>query len=346
MNLLENISLKNFNTFGIDVLAKYFVEISDKKDLFKLPSLVKNLDVPYLILSGGSNILFTKNFVGLIIKISTKGISIMEHPDSIGIEDNDKYVYIKSEAGEVWDDLVKFCVNNNYGGIENLSLIPGLVGAAPIQNIGAYGQELKDSFFSLEALNLENGEIKNFNKDECKFYYRFSIFKTALKNKFIIASITIKLNKTPEINLSYGNVKDKLIRLNKSNYTIKDVREIICKIRQSKLPDPNELGNAGSFFKNPIINKEKLELLKKAFPNIPFFISQKDQIKIPAGWLIEKCEWKGKRIGDVGVHSKQALVLVNYGNALGEEILNLANQIKTDVKNKFDIELEEEVNIV
>ena len=338
MNLLENISLKNYNTFGIDVLAKYFVEISVQNDLFEIPPLIKSLNVPFLILSGGSNILFTKNFEGLVIKISTKGIKI--------INEDDKYVYLKAEAGEVWDELVQFCVNNNFGGIENLSLIPGLVGAAPIQNIGAYGQELKDKFISIEALNLDNGKIKNFNNDECKFDYRYSIFKSELKNKYLITSLTLRLDKFPVINLSYGNVKDELMKLNKNDYTIKDVREVICNIRKSKLPDPKEIGNAGSFFKNPIIDEKKFEILKKFYPNIPFFISNYNQIKIPAGWLIEQCNWKGKRIGNVGVHSKQALVLVNYGNASGEEILELANRIKFDIKNKFDIELEEEVNLI
>lgn len=338
MNLLENISLKNYNTFGIDVLAKYFVEISVQNDLFEIPPLIKSLNVPFLILSGGSNILFTKNFESLVIKISTKGIKI--------INENDKYVYLKAEAGEVWDELVQFCVNNNFGGIENLSMIPGLVGAAPIQNIGAYGQELKDKFISLEALNLENGEIKKFNKVECEFDYRFSVFKSKLKNKFLISSITLQLNKFPELNLNYGNVKDELMKLKKTDYTIKDVREIICNIRKSKLPDPKEIGNAGSFFKNPKVDEKKLEALKKIFPDIPYFITDEKNFKIPAGWLIEQCGWKGKRIGNAGVHSKQALVLVNYGNASGEEILELANRIKLDIRNKFDIELEEEVNII
>ncbi|GAB6281950.1 MAG: UDP-N-acetylmuramate dehydrogenase [Ignavibacterium sp.] len=338
MNLLENISLKNYNTFGIDVSAKYFVEISVQNDLFNLPSLIKNLNVPFLILSGGSNILFTKNFEGLVIKISTKGFKI--------INEDDKYVYLKAEAGEVWDELVQFCVNNNFCGIENLSMIPGLVGAAPIQNIGAYGQELKDKFISLEALNLENGEIKNFNKIDCEFDYRFSVFKSKLKNKFLITSITLQLNKFPEINFNYGNVKDELMKLNKTDYTIKDVREVICNIRKSKLPNPKEIGNAGSFFKNPKVDEKKLEIIKKFFPDIPSFIIDEKKFKIPAGWLIERCGWKGKRIGNVGVHPKQALVLVNYGNASGEEILELANRIKIDIKNKFDIELEEEVNII
>jgi UDP-N-acetylmuramate dehydrogenase len=291
-----------------------------------------------LILGGGSNILFSKNFRGLIIKISIPGIKILE--------ENNSSVLIESGAGVIWNDLIQFCIKKNLGGIENLSLIPGTVGAAPMQNIGAYGTEIRETFHSLSGVYIDDGSSESFNNSECDFGYRNSIFKNKLKNKFIITYVRLKVNKHPVLNLSYGSVKSELEKLSLEEYSIKDVSKIISKIRLSKLPDPAKIGNAGSFFKNPEIPSKQFELLKISFPDIVGYRLNDEKIKVAAGWLIEKCGWKGKRRGNTGVHEKQALVIVNYGNATGKEIVELANDIKDSVKDKFGIELEEEVNIV
>ena len=336
MTVRENISLKKYNTFGVDVKADFFVEVSEVQILLDIinSSEIKNL--PKLILGGGSNILFTDDFHGMVMKLSIPGISIVEEDKST--------VLVEAGAGVNWHNLVQFCVDRNFGGIENLSLIPGTVGAAPIQNIGAYGQELKDVFDSLTGFYLEDGTTRTFSKHECNYGYRVSIFKRELKGKFIITNVRLRLNKDPVFNLSYGTVKNEVDKLNLKEITVKDISKVICDIRKSKLPDPALIGNAGSFFKNPEVSFEKFSELQKDFPDVSGY-RQENSVKLAAGWLIEKCGWKGKRIGNTGSHSKQALVLVNYGGANGNEIHQLSQDIKNSVFEKFGILLSEEVNI-
>ncbi len=338
MKIQKNFSLKKYNTFGLDVNANYFVEVYSIADLIAVLSDPFFKDKNKLILGGGSNILFTKDYNGLIIKISSCEIKVEGETENT--------VAIKADAGVIWHELVLFCVERNLGGIENLSLIPGTTGAAPIQNIGAYGQELKDTFDSLKGIFINSLEEKVFQKNECRFGYRSSIFKTDLKNKFIITDISLTLNKNPLLNISYGSVEDELKKLGKKNWTVKDVSRVISDIRRNKLPDPNEIGNAGSFFKNPEISKTKFEMLKEKYPNIIGYKNDDEKIKIPAGWLIEQAGLKGKKIGDAGTHVNQALVIVNYGKATGEEILRFKDFIKYEIVKKFGIELEEEVNVV
>lgn len=338
LNIGKNISLKPYNTFGIDVNTKYFSEIRSEVQLKKILSSHELNAVPKLIIGGGSNLLLTKNFEGLVLKISIPDIQI--------INENEEEVIIKAGAGVLWHDLVLYCIERNFGGIENLSLIPGTVGAAPIQNIGAYGQELKDVFVSLDGIYLSNSNSASFKKEECKFGYRDSVFKNELKDKFIVTNVSIRLTKNPIINIEYGNVKSELVKTGLKNIGIKEISDTICKIRLSKLPDPAKIGNAGSFFKNPEVSEKKFDNLKKKFSSIIGFDLGNGKIKMPAGWLIESCGWKGKVVGNTGAHKKQALVLVNYGNASGEEIKNLAYEIKKSVKKKFSIDLTEEVNII
>lgn len=292
---------------------------------------------PKLILSGGSNILFTQHFPGLVIKNEIKGIET--------IKEDDESIWLKIGAGEVWHDFVLFCVNNHYAGTENLSLIPGSVGAAPIQNIGAYGAELKDIFESLTAIRLGDAKPCTFNKADCQFAYRNSIFKHSHKNQYIVTDVTLRLSKQPNFNTDYATLKNALENKQDKPITIKSISDAVIKIRQQKLPDPKVIGNAGSFFKNPEINPQQFSKLQSQFPNIPSFPTQQ-AIKIPAAWLIEQCGFKGKRFGDIGVHQHQALVLVNYGNGNGQAIANLAKDIQTTVHNKFDILLEPEVNVI
>lgn len=342
MNIQKNYPLKNLNTFGIDVKAQFLADAESKEHLKLILTDETFRNIPKFILGGGSNILFTQNFPGLVIKISIPGIEI--------INDDKDSVLIKAGAGVVWHNLVLFCVERNFGGIENLSLIPGTVGAAPMQNIGAYGQEIKDVFENLEGLFVDSAEEKTFAKEQCSFGYRDSIFKHGLKNKFIITSVTLRLSKNPKLNLNYGTVREEIEKLSGScridRVTIKNVSDVICSIRKSKLPDPAQIGNAGSFFKNPEVEEEKFAELKKSFCEIPGFNLENRKVKIPAAWLIEQCGWKGKRVGNTGCHEKQALVLVNYGDAKGKEILELSQEIKESVGKKFGILLEEEINIV
>lgn len=338
MKVVKNIPLKNLNTFGVDVKSKYFVEIYSEEELKRVLNSEEFPNQQKLILGGGSNILFTKDFDGLVIKNSISGIKLLD-------EDSNK-VIVEAGAGVIWDELVKYCIDINIGGIENLSYIPGTVGAAPIQNIGAYGQELEETFYELRGIYIDTCEIRNFNKSECSFSYRNSIFKNELKNKFIITSVRLKLNKNPDVNFSYNPVKDEVENRNINHPTIKDIREIVIDIRKNKLPDPVEIGNAGSFFKNPVITKEKFKSLKEEYPNLKHFFVDEYNVKIPAAWLIEKCGWKGKRIGDAGAHKIQPLVIVNYGNASGKEIYEISMMIKNDVKRTFNITLENEVNIL
>jgi UDP-N-acetylmuramate dehydrogenase len=349
MNILENKSLKKFNTFGIDASARYYVECSTVEQMNEVLSESKFSTTRKLILGGGSNLLFTKDFDGIVLKNDLKGIELIR-------EDADSY-YVRSAAGEVWHEFVMHCIEHNYAGIENLSLIPGNVGASPMQNIGAYGAEIKDTFYELEAFHMEEKKIYKFNNPECKFGYRESVFKRELKDKFIITSVTYKLSKTPHFNTSYGAIEKELEVMGVKELSIQAISKAVCNIRSSKLPDPNVIGNAGSFFKNPVISAEKFNKLKVQFPDIisyPVTHTQSPSLegragegyKLAAGWMIEQCGWKGKRFGDAGVHKLQALVLVNYENAKGNEIFDLSQKIMDSVMERFGVELEREVNII
>lgn len=335
--IYKNFPLKAYNTFGIEVFAKRFVLFDTVEKVLQTIRDGLFLGHDFLILGGGSNILFTKNFDGIVIKNEISGITI--------VEETDAHIFLKSGSGEVWHNVVLHCVGNNWGGIENLSLIPGTVGAAPIQNIGAYGVELKDTLYHVEAINLETGAIRTFSNEECSFGYRNSIFKSELKNKYFITAITLELKKDPELNTSYGAIQQTLEKNNIRELSVKTISDAVIEIRKSKLPDPSVLGNAGSFFKNPEIETSHFEMLKKDFPFMPGYPS-KEKIKVPAGWLIEQCGWKGKRLGNTGAHKDQALVLVNYGGATGQEIYDLAMKIKDSVKEKFSIDITPEVNIL
>ena len=337
MQVHENFQLKAYNTFNIDATARYFSKFISLEDLESILNESKNIS-RRMILGGGSNILFTKNFDGLILKNDVPGIAI--------VDEDENYLYIKAGAGVNWHSLVVYCVNNNYGGIENLSLIPGNVGATPMQNIGAYGVEIKDVFYSLEAFHLEEKKIINFTLNDCEFGYRESVFKKRYKNQFIILNVTYRLHKNPVYNISYGAIKDELRKMNVENISIKTISDAVINIRTSKLPNPAIIGNAGSFFKNPEISQNELYKLKQVERNIPSYATSDNKYKIPAGWLIEQCGWKGYRKGDAGCYERQALVLVNYGNAKGEEILHLSEEIKGSVRKKFGISLEAEVNII
>jgi UDP-N-acetylmuramate dehydrogenase len=338
MKLLQDHSLKILNTFGVDVKAKLFAEVFSEEELIKLLSDINLKREKKFILGVGSNILFTKDFEGMIIKVSISGINV--------IEENDESVLIEAGAGVIWDELVKFCVDRNYGGIENLTFIPGTVGAAPVQNIGAYGQELDETFILLNGVFVENGEQKTYGKNECRFSYRSSRFKEELKNKFVITSVRLRLLKNSKPNASYKTLIDFLSKNAISNPKIKDISNAVKAIRKSRLPDPAQIGNAGSFFKNPILSEELFNQLKSEFPDVSSFPSVTAQVKISAGWLIEKCGLKGKRVGDVGTSPDHALIICNFGNATGSEILEFAMRIKEEVANKFGIKLEEEVNIL
>jgi UDP-N-acetylmuramate dehydrogenase len=338
MEVKQNYPLKNYNTFGIDVKAQYFAEIDSVENLKELLNDPFYQGLPKLILGGGSNILFTRDFNGLVIKNNIKGISI--------ISEDDEFVFLKGGSGEIWHDLVLYSIEKGYGGIENLSLIPGTLGAAPMQNIGAYGVEIKEVFDSLEAVNLSTGEAKVFTNEECRFAYRNSIFKSELKGLYIISSVTLKLSKKPKFNTSYGAIQTTLASMNITELSLKAISDVVCSIRRSKLPDPTEIGNAGSFFKNPEIDEAYFLSLKEKYPDIISYKTVPGKVKVPAGWLIEQCGWKGKVFGNTGIHKKQALVLVNYGSASGAEIHELALQVQKSVLEKFGIELEVEVNII
>lgn len=338
VNIQQNISLKQYNTFGIDVNAKEFVSVDTLEELQILCQAFNLNERKLLIMGGGSNLLLTDHFNGMVIHVNLKGIQV--------IHENDEHVWIKSMAGEVWHKFVLWCVERNFAGLENLSLIPGYVGAAPMQNIGAYGVELKHTFDSLEAVEIATGEIKKFTNDECKFGYRESIFKHEAKGKYIIASVTFKLNKKPQFNTTYGAIQQTLEKMQVNELSIKAISDAVIAIRSSKLPDPKVLGNAGSFFKNPEIDVQQYEQLKANFPELVAYPAGKDKVKLAAGWLIEQCGWKGKVVGHTGSHKDQALVLVNYGNATGQEILDLAQQIQISVKEKFGVDIVPEVNVV
>lgn len=333
MEIQQNIQLKPYNTFGIQANAKRFVTVNSVKELKEIIASEKNL----FILGGGSNILLTRDVEKLVIYLNTKGIIVND------FDENE--VLVTAEAGENWHEFVLWCVSQNYGGLENLSLIPGNVGTSPIQNIGAYGVEIKDVFQQLEAIDIETGKTKIFTKADCNFGYRNSVFKNELKGKYIILNITFKLTKkNHNINISYGVLKDLLT--DKENPSIKEISEAVISIRQSKLPDPKKIGNSGSFFKNPVITADLFKELTQKYPEIPHYRISANEIKIPAGWLIEQCGFKGRRFGDAGVHEKQALVLVNYDNASGKEIFDLAQKIQQKVMETFKIPLEIEVNVI
>jgi UDP-N-acetylmuramate dehydrogenase len=336
MELEKNVSLKSFNTFGLDQLAEFFTEVSSAAELIETLAWADENNLPVKILGGGSNILITGDIRGIVVKVNMKGIT--------PIEETDTYVLVKVAAGENWHDFVQFAISKGWGGIENLSLIPGTVGAAPIQNIGAYGVEIKDVFQNLEAVDRNTGRQVVFDGHSCSFGYRESFFKRDGRDRFVICAVTFRLSKTPAFQLSYGTVEETMHELGYVEPTLEAVGETICFIRKQKLPDPSKIGNAGSFFKNPVIEKTHFEKIKKKHPTLHGF-PVGDGIKIPAAWLIEQSGWKGKRWGTVGVHERQPLVLVNYGSGKGRDLLHLSQCIQESVFKKFQISLEPEVNL-
>ncbi|MCR8559055.1 UDP-N-acetylmuramate dehydrogenase [Mucilaginibacter sp. BJC16-A38] len=337
LQIQENVSLKNFNSFGIDARARFFVEINKKDELVELFMDPQWQQMPHLILGGGSNMLLLNDYDGLVIRINIRGI---EH--RISKDD----VYVEAGAGEVWNDLVNFCVAREYAGLENLSLIPGSVGASPIQNIGAYGVELKDVFYSCNAFELATGTFKTFTKADCKFEYRESVFKNELKGQYIIVSVKFHLSMIPNFNLKYGAIEQELQNRGITSPTLKDVSQVVSHIRVSKLPDPSTIGNAGSFFKNPIITADEFARVQASFPDVVNYPAGDGLVKLAAGWLIEQCGWKGKVAGNTGTWKNQALVLVNHGGATGAEVYNFSSQIIDSVYTKFGVTLQREVNII
>ncbi len=338
MEILKNYSLKAHNSFAINVDAKYFARVASMKDLLEVKDFIVKNNCQFMILGGGSNILFMNDYDGLIISNKLSGIEI--------IKEDENHVYVKAQAGENWDGFVSWCVENNLAGLENLSLIPGSVGASPIQNIGAYGVEMKDCFVELEAFHWESGETKKWVYKDCEFGYRNSIFKNELKGKVVILSVTFRLDKKPVINMDYGAIKEEIKQMGVEKISIRAIRDAVISIRESKLPDPKEIGNAGSFFKNPVVSEKQFQSLKETYPKIVSYQLPDGNHKLAAGWLIDQAGWKGRRVGDSGVHEKQALVLVNHGNATGKEIVQLAANIEKSVKERFNVDLEREVNLV
>ena len=336
MLLQENISLKPYNTFGIDVKARYFATFNDTDELAETLNLKSQTS--NLILGGGSNILLTKDYDGLVLKNEIRGI-VELHEDS-------EYVYVKAGAGENWHQFVLYCIERNWAGVENLSLIPGNVGASPMQNIGAYGVEIDDVFWDLEAFHKKDKKVVTFTRSDCEFGYRESVFKEKFKDQFVILNVTFQLRKKPRFNTSYGAIEQELQRMGVRELSLKAISAAVINIRNSKLPNPGEIGNAGSFFKNPSVTNEQFVSLKARFENMAGHENIDGTVKLAAGWLIEQCGWKGYRKDDAGCHAKQALVLVNYGNATGTEIYNLSEEIIQSVKEKFGLTLEREVNII
>ena len=338
MNIQANFSLKNHNTFGVNINCKTFVTLNSEEDSINF--IQHNLDktLPYFIIGGGSNLLFTKDFDGTIIQMQNKGFEI--------VDENNKYVWIKAAAGEKWDDFVAWSVEKKYAGAENLSKIPGTIGAAPIQNIGAYGVELSEIFNALEAVEITSGKLKRFYLKELKFGYRDSIFKQKLKNKYIITAVILKLNKFPFFKIDYGNIKAELETMTYENLNIAVIRQAVINIRTNKLPETNKLGNAGSFFKNPIVDNDKHLSLKKSFPNLVSYDLKNGTYKLAAGWLIDNAGLKGYSKGKVAIHKNQALIIVNLGGAGGKEILEFSQEIQDKVQNLFGVKLEREVNII
>ncbi|RKS43395.1 UDP-N-acetylmuramate dehydrogenase [Gillisia mitskevichiae] len=337
MKISQNASLKAYNTFGIDIKAKTLISVKSLDELITV--LKNNYAKDLFILGGGSNMLLTKNIEETVVHIDIKGIEV--------VEETEEFVFVKSNAGENWHEFVLHTLDNNWGGLENLSLIPGNVGTSPIQNIGAYGVELKDHFVSCNAINIQTLEIVNFTAEDCEFDYRNSVFKNKLKGKYIIISVIFRLTKVNhKLLTNYGSINEAIIEMGIAKPEIRDISNAVIQIRQQKLPNPKELGNSGSFFKNPVIKTTEFDILKKQFPDIPNYQVGEDSIKIPAGWLIDQAGLKGYREGDAGVHKNQALVLVNYGRATGEEILELSRKVQKEILSKFKIHLEPEVNII
>ena len=337
MNIQESISLKPFTTFGIDQKAKYFTRVGSLSGLKAALLAAKEQQLPVFILGGGSNILLTRDIDALVIKLEIRGINLVK-------EEGDQ-LWVEVGAGEMWHELVLHSIAQDWAGLENLSLIPGTVGASPMQNIGAYGVEIKDVFDSLQAMHRETLEMHSFDAEACQFGYRESVFKQTLKDQYVITSVTFRLCKTPKFHLEYGAIREVLAANGIEQPSIRAISDAVIQIRQSKLPDPKEIGNAGSFFKNPTIANAQFDALKAEYPSIPGYPSA-EGVKVAAGWLIEHAGWKGKRIGDVGVHAKQALVLVNYGGGSGEELKSLSEQIQASVLEKFGINLQPEVNFI
>lgn len=333
----ENISLGNYNTFGIEVSSRWFVEITSEQSLADLLKSGLCKDKSLLVLGGGSNLLFTKDFEGLVLRINIQGIES---------EISGESVMVKAGAGVSWKYLVNYCVDHGFAGMENLSLIPGTAGASPVQNIGAYGVELKDVFESCTALNIETGERRIFNYEDCGFGYRESVFKSALKNQYIITEVTYHLSTVPNLNVNYGAIQEELLRRHIEHPSIADVAQVVSEIRVSKLPDPSTIGNAGSFFKNPVIPTSAFAPIKSQYPEIVSFPVGVEYIKLAAGWLIEQCGFKGKIVGNTGTWKNQALVLVNHGDATGKEVYEFSEQIIETVNEKFGVILEREVNIL
>ncbi|WP_284652631.1 UDP-N-acetylmuramate dehydrogenase [Flavobacterium terrisoli] len=337
MTIQTNFSLKKYNTFGIEAKARQFVAVHTVEELKIV--LQENANEKKFILGGGSNMLLTQDIEALVIHIDLKGRRILK--------EDDDFVWVESMAGENWHEFVLWTIDQNFGGLENMSLIPGNVGTTPVQNIGAYGTEIKDTFVSCEAVNIATQNIKTFSKEDCQFGYRESVFKHGVKDQFVITSVVFKLTKrNHKINTSYGDITKELEKQNVVTPTLKDVSNAVIAIRQSKLPDPKELGNSGSFFKNPIIPKAQYEKAHALHPEMPHYVVSETEVKVPAGWLIERAGFKGKRFGDAGIHKNQALVLVNYGNATGQEILAVSKDIQATILREFGIAIEAEVNVI
>jgi UDP-N-acetylmuramate dehydrogenase len=337
MEIINDFSLKKYNTFGIEAKAKQFVAAHSVDELKTI--LKENNTKKKFVLGGGSNMLLTKDIDALVIHVDLKGKKI--------VDQNDDFVWVESKAGENWHEFVLWTINQDFGGLENMSLIPGNVGTTPVQNIGAYGTEIKDTFVSCEAVKIDNLVNKTFENHECNFGYRESIFKNEVKDQYIITSVIFKLTKkNHKINTSYGDIQSELLKNNIKNPSLIDVSNAVIAIRQSKLPDPKVLGNSGSFFKNPILLKTDFEKIQPKFPEMKFYEISATEVKVPAGWLIEQAGFKGKRFGDAGIHKNQALVLVNYGNATGQEILAVSKDIQKTVFEIFDIQIEAEVNVI
>lgn len=336
--IFKNIPLGKYNTFGLNYIAEFMIQIKTEEEATDIFHRNNTLKKPLLILGGGSNILFTSDYDGTILYPQTGGMKIETE------EADNGYVIVSAGAGVNWDDFVAWSVNKGFGGVENLSLIPGKVGATPVQNIGAYGVEVKDYIDSVKTINISDGSIRVFSNDECAFGYRNSIFKNSEKGKYLITRVYYRLSVKPSLNLSYESLKDEVSKLGKT--TLKNVRQGVINIRRNKLPDPEITGNAGSFFKNPVVKSSVAELLQNKFPGMPVYKDKEGYIKLASGWLIDQCGWKGKRYGDAGVHDKQALVLVNYGKATGKEIYSLSQEIQKSVLDKFGISLEREVEVV
>ncbi|WP_333600232.1 UDP-N-acetylmuramate dehydrogenase [Flavobacterium sp.] len=337
MTIQTDFSLKKYNTFGIEAKARQFVAVHSTAELKIV--LQQNQNEKKFILGGGSNMLLTQDINALVIHIDLKGRKVLK--------EDDDFVWVESMAGENWHEFVLWTIQQNFGGLENMSLIPGNVGTTPVQNIGAYGTEIKDTFVSCEAMNIATQDMKTFSKEECHFGYRESIFKHEAKDQFIITSVVFRLTKrNHKINTSYGDITKELEKQNVTTPTLKDVSNAVIAIRQSKLPDPKELGNSGSFFKNPIIPKVDYDKIHAHHPNMPHYVVSETQVKVPAGWLIEQAGFKGKRFGDAGIHKNQALVLVNYGNATGQEILAVSRDIQATILKEFGIAIEAEVNVI